>query len=74
MPTFSLEMRATMFGCYYFVRDTIVAVAAFAGGLLWEKSPELNLAAACAAGLLGTIWFALAGRDVFVAQDENPPD
>ncbi len=58
------DQKATMFGAYYLVRDTIVALAAFAGGLLWSRSPATNLLTASAFGLLGTIWFAWRGRDL----------
>jgi len=56
--------KAAMFGLYYLVRDVIVAFAAFGGALLWRVSPELNLLVAFGFGVLGTIWFALRGRDV----------
>lgn len=55
--------KAAMFGLYYLVRDVLVAFAAFGGALLWSVSPELNLRVAFGFGVLGTIWFALRGRD-----------
>jgi len=59
--------KAAMFGLYYLVRDIIVAFAAFGGALLWWKiSPAANLMVAFGFGILGTIWFALRGRDVVV--------
>ena len=58
------EQKAGMFGLYYLIRDTIVAGAAFAGGFLWQLSPTVNLLAATLCGLLGTIYFALRGRDL----------
>lgn len=57
------ERREVAFGAYYLVRDLCVAVAAFSGALLWELSPTLNLLAAAAFGLAGTLWFAVTGRD-----------
>ena len=55
--------KAAMFGLYYLVRDVIVAFAAFGGALLWRVSPEVNLLVAFGFGVLGTIWFALRGKD-----------
>jgi MFS family permease len=56
--------EALTFGVYYLVRDSIVSVAAFAGAFLWQVSPATNLLTATAFGLLGTVWFALRGRDL----------
>lgn len=56
------SIQSTSFGLYYFIRDGIVAFAGFLGGVLWMKSPELNLFAAAAFGLIGTIYFALFGK------------
>lgn len=58
--------QALTFGAYYLVRDSIVAVAALAGGPLWVLAPEVNLIAAAACGAAGTVWFAWRGRDVAV--------
>ncbi len=55
--------KAAMFGLYYLIRDILVAFAAFGGALLWRISPELNLKAAFAFGVAGTLWFAWKGRD-----------
>jgi MFS family permease len=55
--------KAAMFGLYYLVRDILVAFAAFGGALLWRVSPELNLKAAFAFGVAGTLWFAWKGKD-----------
>ncbi len=57
------DHRATAFGAYYLVRDTVVAVGAFAGALLWQLGPQVNLLTASAFGLAGTLWFAVWGRD-----------
>ena len=54
--------KAGMFGVYYLVRDVIVSVAAFGGALLWNVSPATNFLTAFGFGLLGTLWFALAGQ------------
>jgi MFS family permease len=59
--------RARMFGAYYFIRDGIVTVAALLGAWLWMLNPQWNLWAAFGFGVLGTIYFALFGRDAPVA-------
>jgi MFS family permease len=56
--------KAGVFGLYYLIRDVIVSIAAFSGALLWMLSPKINLLTAFAFGVLGTIWFALRGRDL----------
>jgi MFS family permease len=56
--------KAGVFGLYYLIRDVIVSIAAFGGALLWAVSPKVNLLSAFAFGVLGTIWFALRGRDL----------
>lgn len=53
---------ARTFGLYYFIRDSIVAFAAFLGGWLWKQSPELNLFAATGFGIAGTLFFILFGK------------
>ncbi|MDP3096866.1 MAG: hypothetical protein Q8M86_02860, partial [Syntrophales bacterium] len=58
------DQKAGMFGLYYLLRDIVVSGAAFAGGFLWLFSPTVNLLAATACGLLGTIYFAIRGRDL----------
>jgi len=55
--------KAGMFGLYYLIRDTIVAVAAFGGALLWQISPETNFLIAFLFGIIGTSAFALMGKD-----------
>jgi MFS family permease len=58
------DRKAGMFGLYYLLRDVVVSAAAFGGALLWRHSPALNLGTAFAFGALGTLWFALRGRDL----------
>jgi MFS family permease len=58
--------KAGMFGLYYLIRDVFVAVAALAGAFLWQISPEANLFTAFAFGILGTVGFAVFGRDIQV--------
>jgi MFS family permease len=66
------DRKAGMFGLYYLVRDTIVSVAAFGGAFLWSIHPEVNLLTALGCGVVGTIWFALRGRDLDRAQPTCP--
>ena len=58
------ESKAGMFGLYYLIRDVIVSVAAFGGAFLWQVRPEVNLLVAFGFGVLGTLWFALYGREL----------
>ena len=58
------DRKAGVFGLYYLIRDTVVSIAAFGGAFLWRSSPRLNLLSAFAFGALGTIWFAVRGRDL----------
>jgi len=56
--------KARTFGAYYLVRDIIVSVAAFGGAFLWNISPAANFLIAFGFGLLGTLYFALFGKDL----------
>jgi MFS family permease len=58
------DAKARTVGTYYFLRDVIVSLAAFAGGLLWKISPAANLWTAFAFGVIGTSYFAIWGRGV----------
>lgn len=58
--------KAGMFGLYYLIRDIIVAGAALGGAFLWSINPELNLITAFVFGVIGTVGFAIFGRDVHV--------
>jgi len=58
------DRKAGMFGLYYLLRDVIVSVAAFSGALLWNASPQTNFLVAFGFGLIGTLYFAFAGRDL----------
>ncbi len=55
--------KAAMFGLYYLLRDVVVSGAAFGGAFLWEIGPSTNFLAAFGFGLLGTIVFAVWGKD-----------
>jgi MFS family permease len=65
------EMKASMFGVYYLLRDVVVSLAAFGGAFLWQVSPETNFLVAAGCGLVGTLYFALFGRDL-VQRPGNP--
>jgi MFS family permease len=56
--------KAGMFGLYYLIRDIVVAVAALGGAFLWQISPETNLLTAFVFGIIGTVGFAIFGRDM----------
>ena len=58
------DHKAAVFGVYYLIRDSIVSLAAFGGVFLWAIRPEINLLAAFGFGVVGTIYFALFGRDL----------
>jgi MFS family permease len=56
--------KAGMFGLYYLIRDVFVSVAALGGAYLWQISPETNLITAFVFGIIGTMGFAIFGRDM----------
>jgi MFS family permease len=56
--------KAGMFGLYYLIRDVFVSVAALGGAFLWQLSPQTNLITALVFGIIGTIGFAVFGRDI----------
>jgi len=56
--------KAGMFGLYYLIRDVVVSLAALGGAFLWQINPETNLVTAFIFGILGTVWFALFGKDL----------
>jgi MFS family permease len=66
--------KAGMFGLYYLIRDIFVAVAALSGAFLWQISPETNLITAFVFGILGTVGFALFGRDMPVPATSEQPE
>jgi MFS family permease len=55
--------KAGTFGAYYLLRDLVVSAAAFSSAFLWNISPETNFFTAFACGAIGTILFAIYGRD-----------
>jgi MFS family permease len=63
--------KAGMFGLYYLIRDVCVAAAALGGAFLWQISPETNLITAFVFGVIGTLGFAVFGRDQPVLSPVN---
>jgi MFS family permease len=61
--------KAGMFGLYYLIRDVFVSMAAFGGALLWEISPETNFLVAFIFGVVGTVGFAIYGKDLQTKHD-----
>lgn len=57
------EAKALTFGAYYLVRDVIVSIAALSSAFLWNVSPATNFLVAAGCGVLGTVWFAIFGKD-----------
>jgi len=57
------DKKASMFGLYYLISDVIVSIAAFSGALLWNISPATNFLTAFGFGILGTLYFALYGKE-----------
>jgi len=56
--------QAGMFGLYYLIRDVFVSIAALGGAFLWQISPETNFITAFVFGIIGTVGFAVWGRDL----------
>jgi MFS family permease len=52
-----------MVGAYYLVRDVIVSAGAIVGAYLWKLGAELNLLAATALGIAGTIFYIRTIRE-----------
>jgi len=48
------------------LRDAFVTLAALGGGFLWLISPAANFITAFLFGLIGTVGFAIWGRDVSI--------
>jgi len=59
--------KAGTFGVYYLIRDVVVSFAAFGGAILWSSSAATNFLTAFGFGLLGTLYFALFGKDLQTA-------
>jgi MFS family permease len=61
------DAKALTFGAYYLVRDVIVSVAALSSAYLWSISPETNFLVAAGCGALGTLLFAIFGKNASMA-------
>lgn len=66
------DAKASTFGLYYLLRDTVVSLAAFGGAFLWMISPAVNFLTAFGFGALGTVLFVLRGRDLDRASADRP--
>ena len=64
--------KAMAYGTYYFIRNMVVSVAVFGGGILWMISPEMTLIISSCFGVLGTLYFIFY-TDLSV-KEENPPE
>jgi len=49
--------RASTYGAYYLIRDTVVTAGSFLGAALWRHSPQANFIGAALCGAAGTVWF-----------------
>jgi len=61
------EAKANTFGTYYLLRDLVVSLAAFGAGFLWKIANVgylVNFLVAGAFGVIGTIYFAVFGKDM----------
>lgn len=58
------DFKATAFGTYYLIRDVIVSMAALSSAWLWNISPQTNFLTAFGFGVLGTLIFAVYGKDL----------
>ena len=56
--------KAGMFGLYCLVQDVLPSLAAMGGLFLWQISLETNLLTAFIFGIIGTVGFAIFGRDL----------
>lgn len=60
-------IRARSVGLYYLIRSAAIAPAAFVGGILWTLNPSIPFLIAAAAGLVGTLLFAVTVREEHAA-------
>jgi MFS family permease len=66
--------QAGMFGLYYLIRDVFVSLAALGGAFLWQISPQTNFITAFVFGIIGTVGFAVFGRDIPIMGKGNKYD
>ncbi|MEI6602757.1 MAG: MFS transporter [Clostridia bacterium] len=55
--------KASTFGTYYLMRDIVVSVAALSSAFLWNVSPATNFIVAACFGVVGTVVFAVLGKE-----------
>jgi MFS family permease len=67
------DSKARTFGAYYLFRDVIVSVAALSSAWLWNMAPEVNFLVAAGFGAIGTVLFALKGKDLPVKGASEAP-
>ena len=65
------DAKARTFGAYYLMRDVTVSLAALSSALLWNISPATNFLVAAGFGILGTLLFAVFGKDVRPAEESH---
>ena len=58
------DAKASTFGTYYLIRDIIVSIAAYSAAIFWNISPATNFFVATGFGVIGTIFFAIYGKDL----------
>ncbi len=63
--------KAAMFGLYYLMRDVVVSAAAFGGAFLWLVSPRFNFTVAFLFGVVGTVTFAVWGREPLMKESRQ---
>jgi len=56
------QLRARTVGLYYLLRSLAITPAAFAGGLLWNLTPQTPFVIAGAFGIVGTLVFIMTVR------------
>lgn len=56
--------KAETFGTYYLFRDIVVSIASLSSAFLWNISPFTNFLTAFICGSIGTLWFAIWGKDL----------
>jgi MFS family permease len=57
------QAKALTFGAYYLIRDVVVSIAALSSAVLWSVSPQANFLVAAGCGAVGTLLFAVFGKD-----------
>jgi MFS family permease len=62
------QAKALTFGAYYLVRDVVVSIAALSSAFFWSVSPQVNFLVAAGCGAVGTLLFAVLGKDAIPAR------